>query len=237
MAEVMKSIRPGGETARRDLHFFWLLDGSGSMAGENGRKIASLNFAIAQAIPDMHELAQKAPRARLLVRVLRFGDGVDWLIKEPTPVSELKWDQEVQAKGETAMGRAIAAVVDKLDEIDTKQRLYPPAIVLVTDGKPTDAKGVFDDALRRLITHRVGKYSQRFAVAIGSDADKDLLKAFIGDDNIPVMEANDSDSLKRMIKLTTLTAIASASQMLSSSGVAAKLDAEQRSTDGTKKWD
>lgn len=222
---------PGGEMARRDLHFFWLLDGSSSMAAEDGRKIASLNFAVAQAIPGMKDFAARAPQARLLVQALRFADDVDWLIEDPMPVGELNWNHEIVAKGETVMGKAISAVVDKLDQIGTRQKLYPPAIVLVTDGQPTDAKGAFENALQRLMTHKLGKYSQRFAIAIGADANKKLLEGFIGDSSIPVLEANDSDSLQRMFRTVTLTAIESSSQLLSEKEVAAKLKAEQKLAD------
>ena len=49
--------RPGGglET-KRDLHFFWLVDSSGSMTGQ---KINSLNYAIAEAIPRMRDHREK----------------------------------------------------------------------------------------------------------------------------------------------------------------------------------
>lgn len=41
MAEALK--RPGGELASRPLHFFWVVDCSGSMYGE---KIGTVNHAI-----------------------------------------------------------------------------------------------------------------------------------------------------------------------------------------------
>jgi uncharacterized protein YegL len=241
MAEVSRPMRPGGEIARRDMHFFWLLDGSTSMAAENGLKIAALNYAVAQAIPGMRDVAKKNPQALLLVRALRFASDIEWLIEQPTPIAELTWEHEIKADGETAMAKAISTVVDKLDKLDTSRRYFPPAIILVTDGHPTDGEGAFDDALRRLTTHKVGRISQRFAVAIGADADKDILKKFIGDDGIPVLEANDSDSLERMIKIVSRTAVESSSQVLSSSAAAEQLKAEQRvsdrtSTEGIHKW-
>ena len=41
MAKALK--RPGGELASRPLHFFWIVDCSGSMYGE---KIGTINHAI-----------------------------------------------------------------------------------------------------------------------------------------------------------------------------------------------
>jgi uncharacterized protein YegL len=232
MAEMSKVELPGGQMQRRDLHFFWLLDGSTSMTGE---KIASLNFAVAQAIPGMQSVAKSNPQARLLVRALRFAGDTEWIIGEPTPVAELTWDKDIEAEGETAMGKAVAAVVDELDKLDTSRRFFPPAIILVTDGHATDGSA-FEDALRRLTTHKLGKVSQRFAVAIGSNADKDCLRAFIGNDEVPVLEAMNSDDLATMIKIVSVVAIESSSQPLSDSP-AAKLDALKKSTGGIDKID
>jgi uncharacterized protein YegL len=232
MAEQAKPVLPGGQIARRDMHFFWLLDGSTSMAGE---KIAALNYAIANAIPGMRDVARANPQARLLVRALRFADDVEWLIEEPTPIAELTWDREIKAGGETAMGQAILAVVDKLDQLSVHGRFFPPAIILVTDGHSTERKGVVADALLRLKENHAGKVSQRFAVAIGADADKELLKAFIGNDAIPVLEANDERSLDKLINVVSVAAVESSSKPLSDDP-RQKVWAAKQSTDGINKW-
>ncbi len=44
--------RPGGAMARRELHFIWLLDTSGSMNADG--KIQALNVAIRETIPQLH---------------------------------------------------------------------------------------------------------------------------------------------------------------------------------------
>lgn len=53
MAEALK--RPGGELASRPLHFFWVVDCSGSMYGE---KIGTVNHAIQSTIPEMVDAAK-----------------------------------------------------------------------------------------------------------------------------------------------------------------------------------
>lgn len=70
MAEKMK--RPGGELASRPLHFFWIVDCSGSMYGE---KIGAVNHAIQSVIPEMVDAASNNPNAQLLVRTLQFSSG------------------------------------------------------------------------------------------------------------------------------------------------------------------
>lgn len=229
---MSKPELPGGQMQRRDIHFFWLLDGSSSMAGE---KIQSLNFAVAQAIPGMKNVADKNPQARLLVRVLRFADSAEWIIREPTPISELEWETDIVARGETAMGQALAAVVDELDKLDTSGRFFAPVIILVTDGHSTDRSDLFNEALNRLMTHKLGSVSSRFAVAIGADADIDCLKTFIGNDAIPVLEAKDSADLEHKISVVSQAAIARSSEPLSEVPIK-QLEAAERMTRGIEKW-
>jgi uncharacterized protein YegL len=223
---------PGGQTQRRDMHFFWLLDGSSSMAGE---KIQSLNFAVAQAIPGMQSVAAKNPQARLLVRVLRFADRAEWIVQEPTPITELQWETDIAAKGETAMGQALAAVVDELDKVDTSRRFFPPVIILVTDGHSTDRSDVFEAALSRLKAHKLGGVSTRFAVAIGSDADIDCLKTFIGNDEIPVLEAKDSADLEAMIRVVSQAAIARSSEPMSDAPIK-QVKAVESTSEPIEQW-
>ena len=80
MAEALK--RPGGELASRPLHFFWVVDCSGSMYGE---KIGTVNHAIQSTIPEMVDAAKDNPNAQLLVRTLKFSTGATWVT--PTPVN------------------------------------------------------------------------------------------------------------------------------------------------------
>ena len=50
--------RPGGELATRPIHFFWVVDCSGSMYGE---KIGIVNNTIQECIPEMRSAADNNP--------------------------------------------------------------------------------------------------------------------------------------------------------------------------------
>ncbi len=63
------SKMPGGAMATRPLHFIWIVDCSGSMAGE---KIQIVNNAIRETIPNMQEVANENVNAEVLVK-LRYG--------------------------------------------------------------------------------------------------------------------------------------------------------------------
>jgi len=80
--------RPGGEIASRPLHFIWICDVSGSMAGEG--KIQSLNHAIRECIPHMQKEAAANAEAQVFVRAIKFSNGATWHITDPTPVEDFK---------------------------------------------------------------------------------------------------------------------------------------------------
>ena len=100
MAEKLK--RPGGELASRPLHFFWIVDCSGSMYGE---KIGTVNNAIQSVIPEMVDVADNNPNAQLLIRTLQFSTGASWVTTSPIPVEEFAWD-DLEAGGVTDLGKA-----------------------------------------------------------------------------------------------------------------------------------
>ena len=79
--------RPGGELSTRPIHFIFIADCSSSMAGD---KISSLNTAIREAIPHMQTVAGENPNAEVLVRAVKFSDGAQWHISQPTKI-----DQEI----------------------------------------------------------------------------------------------------------------------------------------------
>jgi uncharacterized protein YegL len=199
--------RPGGRLGpRRDIHFFWILDGSTSMQGE---KIQSLNYAVASAIPEMRKVAAKHPQANVLVRAMRFATQVDWVVATPTPVDEFQWT-DIDAEGETAMGRALSVICDELDNLDASRRYYPPALILVTDGHPTDEASGFEIALQRLLAHRLGKVATRLAIAIGSDVGPEgmeCLRKFINNDEIQPLEVSDLGALPRLMQIMSRSAI------------------------------
>ena len=111
--------RLGGKLApRRDVHFFWLLDGSTSML--RGARIYSLNFAVASAVPEMRRAAAAQWKANVLVRALRFASTVEWVVETPTPIAEFEW-KDIPAEGETLMGEALSAVAAELDKLQLRQ--------------------------------------------------------------------------------------------------------------------
>ncbi len=165
---------PNVNLANRPLHFIYLCDCSGSMAAQG--KMQALNQAIRQSLPGMARVARENPEARVLVRAVRFADRAHWHIAEPTPVEQLEW-QDLQAGGITAMGEALELVAAQLDSPPMEQRALPPVLVLISDGQPTDD---FEAGLQLLMRRPWAQKAVRLAIALGHDADLDVLQAFIG---------------------------------------------------------
>lgn len=190
--------RPGGELASRPLHFFWMVDCSGSMYGE---KIGTVNNAIQTCIPEMASEADNNPNAQLLIRALSFSTGATWLTPNPVPVENYAWD-DLDAEGVTDMGKAFDLLAAQLSIPPMPQRALPPVIVLLTDGQPTDD---YKKGLDKLKTMPWFRKAVKIAISIGQDADDDVLFEFTGNKEL-ILQANNATALAKMIKWASTTA-------------------------------
>lgn len=183
------------QPARRILHVIFVVDCSGSMTGE---RIGSLNWAARAAVPAMREAAADHPDTDVMIRVVRFADGVDWPVRVPTPAAEFVWTT-LAAGGESSMGAALAAVAAALAEPgrDDGAELLPPVIVLLSDGLPTDD---VRSGIAALAATELGARAVRVPIAIGQDADHDLLQAFIGDPALRPLRANNAEMLVSRVR-------------------------------------
>ena len=167
---------PNVRLANRPLHFIYLCDCSGSMAAQG--KMQALNQAIRQSLPGMAAVARDNPEARVLVRAVSFADRALWHVATPTPVEQLQW-QDLQAGGITAMGEALELVAAQLSTPPMEERALPPVLVLISDGQPTDD---FQAGLTTLMRCPWAQKAVRLAIAMGHDADLEVLQQFIGNE-------------------------------------------------------
>ncbi len=207
--------RPGGELATRPLHFVWIADSSGSMEADG--KIQALNYAIRNAIPDMRKVADENPNAQVLVRAIEFSSGARWHVSQSTDVADFEWT-DLSADGVTDMGKALSMVADQLKIPPMSDRALPPVLVLISDGQPTDD---FESGLEELLEQPWGKKAVRIAIAIGEDADNDVLQKFIAHPELKPLQANNSESLVKYIKWVSTAVLKSASSPASQAAGAA----------------
>jgi uncharacterized protein YegL len=209
------SRRPGGELASRPLHFIWIADSSGSM--EQDGKIQALNTAVREAIPHMRKVAEDNPNAQVLVRAVKFSNGAQWHISQPTPVADFGWT-DLTAEGETDMGKALELVAEQLKMPPMSERALPPVLVLISDGQPTDD---FESGLRALMDQPWGKKAVRIAISIGRDADPEVLQRFIGNSELKPLAANSPEALVKHIKWASTAVLKSASSPATGADTAA----------------
>jgi uncharacterized protein YegL len=188
------SKRPGGEMATRPLHFIWIADCSGSMGVEG--KIQALNTAIKEAIPNMQTVADENPNAQVLVRAIKFSSGAQWHVSQPTDVADFKWT-DLTADGVTDMGKALQMVAEQLRIPPMTDRALPPVLVLISDGQPTDD---YASGIKAVMDQPWGKKAVRIAIAIGEDADMEVLQKFIGHPELKPLQANNPEALVKHIK-------------------------------------
>ena len=194
------SERPGARLASRPLHFIWIADCSESMILDG--KMAALNHAIRETIPALRDSAAQNPHAQVLVRCLAFSTGVQWTIGRPTPIDEVSWT-DLSPSGYTDLGAALAEVAGVMRVPPMEERALPPALVLISDGQPTDD---WKPGLAELMAEPWGQKAVRLAVAIGRDADLDVLGAFIGHPEIKPMQAGNPEELMHLIRWASTAA-------------------------------
>lgn len=185
---------------RRTMTLFFLIDTSGSMSGN---KIGAVNDAIVNVLPMLEDISSSNPDAEIKVAALEFSNGTKWLYNEPKSVEDFKWI-DVQAGGLTSLGEACLELNSKLSRsgyMKSASGSYAPAIILLSDGGPTDN---FDGGLQSLQGNNWFKNAIRIAIAIGDDADLDVLARFTGNSEA-VIKVQNIDALKQIIRIVAVT--------------------------------
>ncbi len=185
---------------RRTMTLFFLIDTSGSMSGN---KIGAVNDAIVNVLPMLEDISSSNPDAEIKVAALEFSNGTKWLYNEPKSVEDFKWI-DVQAGGLTSLGEACLELNSKLSRsgyMKSASGSYAPAIILLSDGGPTDN---FDGGLQTIQGNNWFKNAIRIAIAIGDDADLDVLARFTGNSEA-VIKVQNIDALKQIIRIVAVT--------------------------------
>ena len=186
----MAEMRPGALTGRRPLHFFLLLDCSGSMAADG--KMQALNTAVREMLPHLESVSAQNPHAQLLVRAIAFSAGARWHVVEPTEPGDLRW-VDLTAEGYTDLGAALHLLAPELTVPPMARRALPPAVLLVSDGLATDDA---DSGLEHVLSTPWGAHAVRTAVAIGRDADVGGLQRFMGTTEEPLTASNPEELVR-----------------------------------------
>ena len=186
--------------ARRTMVLFFVVDTSGSMMGE---KIGSVNDAIRETVADLKDLSSGNPDAAIKIAAMQFDTDVNWLYPQPIDSEDFQWN-DLQAGGLTSLGSALKELNQKLSKAQFLQEAagsFAPVIILLSDGGPTDA---YKDALEEIKKNNWFKHAIKIAIAIGNDADKNVLTDFTGNSE-SVVEVHNRAMLKAFIRFVSVT--------------------------------
>jgi uncharacterized protein YegL len=140
---------------------------------ETNGKIGILNRAIAEMIRSFAD--EDVSTAEIQVAVITFGGDRAQLHQDLKPAAEITW-VDMQAKGKTPLGAAFETAVDLInDRQRIPNRAYRPTLILVSDGIPTDD---WQPSLQQLLESERASKAARFALAVGEDANRELLNRF-----------------------------------------------------------
>ena len=159
------------------MKLYILLDTSGSM---EGAKIAALNDCMSNILVELQEKASNGSDIEL--SVLSFAKEAKWMYENEININDFDW-KELIAGGMTSLGKACRMLSDRLKEECQDQMV----IVLLSDGCPTDD---YDEGISELLSNDSFNKSEKFAIALGDNADVKSLSRFVCDSTRIFLENN-----------------------------------------------
>lgn len=189
---------------RKIMTLFYLVDTSGSMTGE---KIGSVNSAMEEAITmDLPDISTANDDAEIRVAIMQFSSGCSWITPSSGPISigDVIWN-DLHPNGLTDLGAACTELDKKLSRnefLESQTGAYAPVILLFSDGGPTDN---WEKGLEQLKKNNWFKHAIKIAIAIGEDADRNVLATFTGTPE-SVIAVNDKHTLKALIRKVSVRA-------------------------------
>jgi len=177
------------------LQFIWICDCSGSMSS---KKIESLDFSLKEATRGIRDWGKRRPNVKIEARAIAFGQGVHWVVAEPTDIEDFFWPKK-SAGGFSGLGEAIDLLCDALEVDKMLDQKVQKVLVLVSDGQFTDDYKI---PLQRLLHTSLGSKSIRIGIGIGEDVDTGVLQEFMGcepEKNQP-LNAEDSAELIKFLE-------------------------------------
>lgn len=182
----------------RPLPVIVAVDRSGSMSSDG--KIDALNIAFREFINSI-----KDNDTAVDIQVALYSFGGSEAICELPLTSIDKVDPSAfnfQAQGRTPMGQTFALIKEMIEDRNiVPSRSYKPTIVLLTDGVPTDEYSI---SLAALVGEGRSSKAFRIAMAIGDDADKDMLGKFVSSPEL-LVAGDSARDIKKFFRFVTMS--------------------------------
>lgn len=195
----MSNLKKFQVQAPRPLPIIVLADTSGSMSVDG--KIEALNKGLKDMIQSFAN--ESRLRAEVQVCVITFGGDQASVNLPLTPAHQLSAFTSLTAEGMTPLGGALMLLCEMIENQDCiPSRAYRPVVVLVSDGYPNDE---WQGPFQRLAKGERSSKATRFAMAIGADADEEMLGAFANDPEAPLFHAENAADIHRFFRAVTMS--------------------------------
>jgi uncharacterized protein YegL len=179
-----------------------------------GKKIATLNQAIREAVPEVQKAVSAYPQVEILMRAIKFSDEASWHVgPDPVSIADFVWP-ELETSGLTSTAKALRLLAGELSIERMPRRGLPPVCILISDGFCTDPREEYDSAISDLSRIPWGVKAVRLAIAIGDESDYnevELLK-FVNQDQIGLLKAHSPEELVSYIKWASVSASVASSR-------------------------
>ena len=184
----------------RPLPVIILADVSGSMLENNN--IGALNAALKDFLSTLSQ--ESRLNAEIHVSIITFGGSKAEVHVPLTPAWQINQTNDLVALGGTPMGGAFELAVEMIENKEIiPSRAYKPTIVLISDGIPTDN---WESSFNKLKNSDRAQKASRMAMAIGTGADKNMLKAFVNDlEASEVFEAHNAKEIHRFFRAVSMS--------------------------------
>ena len=194
MTSQLKELTP---YFARPLPVILLADVSGSMATDG--KIDALNQSVREMLATF--ASSDDLLAEIHVSIITFG-GEARIHVPIQPARAIKWS-DMGADGGTPMGQAMNLAADLVeDKGKIPARAFRPTVVLISDDHPTDSWKI---GLDRITKQGRAQMADRMALAIGGDADTEMLRQFLNDDKKPLFLAADARRIKDFFRFVAMS--------------------------------
>ena len=158
-----------------------IIDVSGSMDGD---RIAAVNEAMAAVPAQLAQINDDTVDGKLLIAPMSFSTGASWFglsNGQPAEVETFRWIDK-KASGLTDLGAACDLLYEKLTVKEKGGWMNgrsgaKPVIILISDGGPTDD---YKSSLDKLKNRGWFRAAFKFAIAVGTDANRSVLTEFTG---------------------------------------------------------
>jgi len=184
----------------RMLPVILLLDVSSSMNHDS--KIDELNQSVREMLDSFRK--EQSVQAEICVSIITFGSEVK-THTELTPAKDINFTDLV-AGGMTFMGRAMDEAYDMIeDKTKVPKNAYRPVVMLVSDGEPNDDH--WEDKLKKFTTTGRSSKCDRWSLAIGDDADIDMMKSFLDHPEKEVCHVEDAADIHKFFRYFSTSVI------------------------------